>query len=104
MGRADGRGQPLSALLHPQGWPCDRPGCGGREGSLFARSGRRANALFHHLLQALIELAPAGGDERALLEAISNHVVARKVSETLPMLWPDGLPEDGSTDVPHGDG
>jgi hypothetical protein len=33
--------------------------------------------LFHQLLQALIELAPAGSEERALLESISNHVVGR---------------------------
>jgi adenine-specific DNA methylase len=39
--------------------------------------GLRRNALFHQLLQALIELAPPGGDERALLESISNHVAAR---------------------------
>lgn len=39
--------------------------------------GLRRNALFHQLLQALIELAPAGSDERALLESISNHVAAR---------------------------
>ena len=37
----------------------------------------RRNQLFHRLLQALIELAPTGSDERALLESISNHVVAR---------------------------
>lgn len=37
------------------------------------------NALFHQLLQALIELAPAGSEERALLESISNHVAARGV-------------------------
>ena len=40
----------------------------------------RRNALFHQLLQALIELAPAGSEERALLESISNHVVARGVT------------------------
>src|SRR3989442_4846412 len=40
----------------------------------------RRNALFHQLLQALIELAPAGSEERSLLESISNHVVARGVS------------------------
>src|SRR5439155_2896320 len=33
----------------------------------------RRNVLFHPLLQALIELAPAGSEERALLESISNH-------------------------------
>jgi putative DNA methylase len=36
--------------------------------------GLRRNPLFHQLLQALIELAPAGGEERALMESISNHV------------------------------
>jgi hypothetical protein len=40
----------------------------------------RRNALFQHLLQALIELAPAGSEERSLLESISNHVVARGVA------------------------
>ena len=38
--------------------------------------GLQRNALFHQLLQALIELAPAGSDERAVLEALSNHAVA----------------------------
>jgi putative DNA methylase len=42
--------------------------------------GLRRHALFHQLLQALIELAPEGSEERALLEAISNHVVARGMS------------------------
>jgi putative DNA methylase len=40
----------------------------------------RRNALFHQLLQALIELALAGSEERSLLESISNHVVARGVA------------------------
>ena len=35
------------------------------------------NALFNRILQALIELADAGSDERSLLEALSNHAVAR---------------------------
>ena len=38
--------------------------------------GLQRNALFHQLLQALIELAPAGSDERAVLEAVSNHAAA----------------------------
>ena len=42
--------------------------------------GLRRNALFHQLLQALIELAPAGSEERSLLESISNHISARPVS------------------------
>ena len=36
--------------------------------------GLRRNPLFHQLLQALIELAPAGSEERSLMESISNHV------------------------------
>jgi DNA protecting protein DprA len=39
--------------------------------------GLRHSALFHHLLQALIELAPVGSEERSLLESISNHINAR---------------------------
>ena len=38
--------------------------------------GLQRNALFHQLLQALIELATAGSDERAILEALSNHAAA----------------------------
>jgi adenine-specific DNA methylase len=41
--------------------------------------GLRRYPLFHQLLQALIELAGAGSEERALLESISNHVQARGV-------------------------
>ncbi len=37
----------------------------------------RKNQLFHQLLQALVELAPGGSEERALLESISNHVSPR---------------------------
>ena len=39
--------------------------------------GLQRNALFNQLLQALIELAGAGSEERSLLEALSNHVAAR---------------------------
>ena len=35
------------------------------------------HALFARLLQALIELSPAGTDERAILESLSNHIAAR---------------------------
>ena len=35
------------------------------------------NALFNRILQALIELADSGSEERSLLEALSNHVAAR---------------------------
>ena len=40
----------------------------------------RQNKIFHQLLQALIELAAQGSEERSLLEKISNHVVARGVA------------------------
>ena len=39
--------------------------------------GLQRNALFNQILQALIELAEAGSDERSILEALSNHVAAR---------------------------
>ena len=39
--------------------------------------GLQRNALFNQILQALIELAGAGSDERAVLEAISNHSASR---------------------------
>jgi adenine-specific DNA methylase len=40
----------------------------------------KRNALFHQLLQALIELAPVGSEERSLLESISNHISSRPAS------------------------
>ena len=39
--------------------------------------GLQSNSLFSQILQALIELAEAGSDERSILEAMSNHVAAR---------------------------
>jgi len=42
--------------------------------------GARRNPLFHQLLQALIELAPAGSEERSLLESISNHVGGKQIN------------------------
>ena len=39
--------------------------------------GLQSNSLFSQILQALIELAEAGSDERSILEAISNHIAAR---------------------------
>ena len=42
-----------------------------------ATRGLQRNALFNQILQALIELAEAGSEERAILEAVSNHVAAR---------------------------
>ena len=40
-------------------------------------NGLGRHALFARLLQALIELSPAGSDERAILESLSNHIAAR---------------------------
>lgn len=37
----------------------------------------RSHKLFQQVLQALIELAHEGSEERALLESISNHLMAR---------------------------
>ncbi len=42
--------------------------------------GLKRSALFHQLLQALIELAPAVSEERSVLESISNHISARPAS------------------------
>jgi hypothetical protein len=39
--------------------------------------GLQSNALFNQLLQALIELALAGSEERSTLESISNHCATR---------------------------
>ena len=41
------------------------------------RPGLKRNALFTRLLQALIELAPTGSEERAILESVSNHIATR---------------------------
>jgi len=48
-------------------------------------SGLGHNTLFNQLLQALIELAPVGSEERSLLESISNHVVARGALPVYPL-------------------
>jgi len=39
--------------------------------------GLKRHALFSHLLQALIELAAVGSEERSILESLSNHIAAR---------------------------
>ena len=38
------------------------------------------NNTFHQVLQALIELADTGSEERSILESISNHLKARGVT------------------------
>lgn len=45
--------------------------------------GLRRSNIFKKLLQALIELAPHGSEERSILESISNHVQAR--GEAVPV-------------------
>ena len=49
--------------------------------------GLRRHELFRRLLQSLIELSPAGSDERATLESISNHIGAKgpKRAESMPL-------------------
>ena len=49
--------------------------------------GLRRHELFRRLLQSLVELSPAGSDERATLESISNHIGAKgaKPMETMPL-------------------
>ncbi len=39
----------------------------------------RTSALFPPVLQAVIEMADAGSEERSILESLSNHVQGRSV-------------------------
>ena len=57
-------------------------------------SGLARHALFARLLQALIELAPAGSEERAILESLSNHIAARNglAAPRQGALWLEGAP------------
>jgi adenine-specific DNA methylase len=48
--------------------------------------GLRRNSLFNQVLQALIELASVGSDERALLESLSNHLVSIGGTDQLSLL------------------
>jgi len=45
-------------------------------------NGLRKNEFFKRLLQSVIELSPAGTDERSLLESISNHIQAKGAKKT----------------------
>ena len=54
-----------------------RAGEEGRVNDYIDDNGLARHALFARLLQALIELAPANSEERALLESLSNHIAAR---------------------------
>ena len=73
---AGGRPVPLIDQVHKlmQLW---RGGDQGKVNSYLDERGLQRNALFAQILQALIELAEAGSEERSILEALSNHVVSR---------------------------
>ena len=70
-----GRPAPLIDQVHKlmQLW---RAGDQVRVNEYLDSRGLQRNALFQQLLQALIELASVGSDERAILEALSNHAAA----------------------------
>jgi hypothetical protein len=53
----------------------------------------RRHELFMRLIQSLIELSEQGGDERALLESLSNHLGAKaaKVDMTRPFTFDDEI-------------
>ncbi len=61
--------------------------------------GLKRNALFHQLLQALIELAGEGTEERAVLESVSNHLVARggSTKQIQPSLLRDDPEPEGNS-------
>ncbi len=60
--------------------------------------GLRKHALFLQLLQALIELAGEGTEERVILENISNHLAARGVSPVRTASLPGMLSTEHDTD------
>ena len=72
-----GRPVPLIDQVHKlmQLW---RGGDRVKVNSYIDERGLQRNALFAQILQALIELAEAGSEERSILEALSNHVKARE--------------------------
>ena len=66
-----------------------RGGDQGKVNNYLDERGLQRNALFAQILQALIELAEAGSEERSLLEALSNHLASRDtVSSLQPRLLP----------------
>ena len=73
----DGRPAPLVDRTHKlmQLW---RAGDRAKVDDYLDSGGLKRNALFARVLQALIELADAGSDERAILESVSNHLAARE--------------------------
>ncbi len=73
---AGGRPAPLIDQVHKlmQLW---RGGDQSKVNGYIDERGLQRNALFAQILQALIELAEAGSEERSVLEALSNHVKTR---------------------------
>jgi hypothetical protein len=57
--------------------------------------GLRTNALFPPVLQALIEMADGGSEERAILESLSNHVQGRGVRAAYQQELPPGSSQTG---------
>ena len=72
-----GRPAPLIDRAHKamQLW---RAGDRAKVDAYLESAGLWRDALFHRVLQALVELAEAGSDERAILESLSNHIAARQ--------------------------
>jgi len=77
-----GRPVPLIDQVHKlmQLW---RGGDQGKVNGYIDERGLQRNALFAQILQALIELADAGSDERSILEALSNHMASRSEVSSL---------------------
>ena len=46
----------------------------------------RSNELFGRLIQSLIELSERGGEERSMLESLSNHLGAKATKDSTPKL------------------
>ena len=77
-----GRPVPLIDQVHKlmQLW---RGGEQGKVNGYIDERGLQRNALFAQILQALIELADAGSEERSILEALSNHIASRSEVSSL---------------------
>ena len=81
-GAHKGRPVPLIDPVHKlmQLW---RGGDQGKVNGYIDERGLQRNALFAQLLQALIELAESGSEERSILEALSNHIASRSEVRSL---------------------
>ena len=79
---AGGRPAPLIDQVHKlmQLW---RGGDQSKVNGYLDERGLQRNALFAQILQALIELAEVGSEERSILEALSNHIASRSEVSSL---------------------